>query len=121
LEQIPYEGLNQFPDWQFVTFDNKAPDMPNLLKASGQDYRPVDLMPLCGRVMSKPGHSTFSEALRLGTPIVSLTREGFVESFILLDGIRDYAYHQILTPRRIFPRRLGVSAPSLEPPRLAQT
>jgi hypothetical protein len=121
LQQIPYEGLDQFPDWQFVTFDNKAPDMPNLLKASGQDYRPVDLMPLCGRVMSKPGHSTFSEALRLGTPIVSLTREGFVESFILLDGIRDYAYHQILTPEEFSQGDWEFLRHPLQPPRLSQT
>jgi hypothetical protein len=70
--------------------------------------------------MSKPGHSTFSEALRLGTPIVSLTREGFVESFILLDGIRDYAYHQILTPEEFSQGNWEFLRHPLQPPRLSQ-
>ena len=96
LQAIPYETLQQFPDWQFITFDRNCPDFPNLLKISGQDYRPVDFMPLCGRVISKPGYSTFAEALRLDIPIVSLTREGFAESEILLQGIKDYAQHQIV-------------------------
>jgi indole-3-glycerol phosphate synthase len=59
-------------------------------------------MPLCGRVVSKPGYSTFAEALRLSTPIVSLTREDFAESPLLLEGIQNYAYHQILTPEEFF-------------------
>jgi hypothetical protein len=120
LQQIPYDGLSEFPDWQFITFDNKAPNLPNLLKLSGQDYRPVDLMQLCGRVVSKPGHSTFAEALRLGTPIVSLTRDDFIESFILLDGIRDYAEHQILTHEEFFQGNWEFLNHPLQPPRKSE-
>jgi hypothetical protein len=121
LQQIPYDGLSGFPDWQFITFDSKAPDLPNLLKLSGRDYRPVDLMPLCGRVVSKPGHSTFAEALRLDTPIVSLTREDFVESFILLEGIQNYSYHQILTPTEFFQGNWEFLRHPLQPPKQSQT
>lgn len=102
LQKIPYHILSQFPNWQFITFDNQAPILPNLLKISGKDYRPVEFMPLCGRVISKPGYSTFAEALRLGIPIVSLTREGFAESPLLLEGIQNYAHHQIVTPVEFF-------------------
>ncbi len=102
LQEIPYNILSQFPDWQFITFDDYAPDLPNLLKVSGKDYRPVEFMPLCGRVVSKPGYSTFAEALRIGVPIVSLTREGFAESHLLLEGIKNYSNHQILTPEEFF-------------------
>ncbi|NEP14875.1 MAG: glycosyl transferase [Symploca sp. SIO2C1] len=102
LQQIPYQVLSNFPDWQFITFDRQAPDLPNLLKVSGYDYRPVDFMPLCGRVVSKPGYSTFAETLRLDIPLVSLTRDGFAEANILLQGIQDYSYHQILTPAEFF-------------------
>ena len=102
LQEIPYNVLSGFPDWQFITFDEQAPILPNLLKISGKDYRPVEFMPLCGRVVSKPGYSTFAEALRLGIPIVSLTREGFAESPLLLEGIQNYATHQILTPGEFF-------------------
>ncbi|MEM7773040.1 MAG: glycosyl transferase, partial [Cyanobacteria bacterium P01_A01_bin.37] len=39
---------------------------------------------------------------RLGTPIVSIERDGFAESTFLLDGIRHYAHHQILKPSQLF-------------------
>ena len=102
LQAIPYNNLNKFPDWQFITFDRFAPDLPNLLKVEDSRYRPVDFMPLCDRIVSKPGYSTFSETLSLGKPIVSLTREGFAEASVLIAGIQNYAYHQILTTEEFF-------------------
>lgn len=120
LQNIPYSILSQFPDWQFITFDTNAPDLPNLLKILGRDYRPVDMMPLCGRVVSKPGYSTFAEALRLDIPIVSLTREEFAESPLLLEGIQNYAYHQIVTPKEFFLSNWEFLHQSLNPPRQSQ-
>jgi hypothetical protein len=102
LQGIPYKNLPRFPDWEFITFDQKAPDLPNLIKVSGDRYRPVDLMPVCGRIISKPGYSTFSEALRLEVPLVSLRREGFAESPLLLEGIQDYSTHQIINQEQFF-------------------
>ncbi|HEY9823068.1 MAG TPA: glycosyl transferase [Candidatus Sericytochromatia bacterium] len=120
LLDIPYNTLSQFPDWHFITFDDAAPHLPNLLKVSGKDYRPVEFMPLCGRVVSKPGYSTFAEALRLDIPIVSLTREGFAESSLLLEGIQNYAYHQIVTPAEFFEGNWEFLRHSLEPPKQSQ-
>jgi predicted glycosyltransferase len=120
LLDIPYNTLSQFPDWQFITFDDEAPHLPNLLKVSGKDYRPVEFMPLCGRVVSKPGYSTFAEALRLDVPIVSLTREGFAESSLLLEGIQNYAYHQIVTPAEFFQGNWEFLCQSLQPPKQSQ-
>ncbi|HBL10712.1 MAG TPA: glycosyl transferase [Cyanobacteria bacterium UBA11162] len=116
LHEIPYPTLSHFPDWQFITFDRLAPNLPNLLKIAGHDYRPVDFMPLCGRVVSKPGYSTFAEALRLDIPIVSLTREGFAESPLLLEGIQNYAYHQIVTPTAFFQGNWEFLHQSPQPP-----
>jgi hypothetical protein len=73
LEEIPYHNLERFPDWQFLTFDRNAPDLPNLLHLQNPGYRPVDIMPICHCVVSKPGFSTFSEACRVQTPIISIT------------------------------------------------
>ena len=120
LEQIPYHTLSKFPDWQFITFDEQAPDLPNLLKVSGKEYRPVEFMPLCGRVVSKPGYSTFAEAIRMGTPIVSLTREGFAEAPLLMEGIQNYANHQILTPAEFFEGNWEFLSDSPQPPRQSQ-
>ncbi|XHX80098.1 MAG: glycosyl transferase [Stenomitos frigidus ULC029] len=102
LAAIPYQNLQHFSDWQFLTFDRNAPDLPNLIKITDNHYRPVDLMPVCGRLLSKPGYSTFAEACRLGTPIVSITRDDFAEAALLLDGMQDYVPSQILTPSEFF-------------------
>ncbi len=112
LQKIPYENLSRFPDWQFITFDRQAPNLPNLVKISAREIpkitanrdiepkllRPVDFMPLCGRIVSKPGYSTFAEAMRLHVPVVSLQREGFAESPLLLQALQQHAYHQIVSP-----------------------
>jgi hypothetical protein len=102
LEAIPYHHLKEFPDWQFITFDRLAPNLANLVKVEDNHYRPVDFMPLCGRVVSKPGYSTFAESLLLDIPLISLTRDDFAEAEILLEGIKNYAYHQLITPKEFY-------------------
>lgn len=102
LQALPYHRLREFPDWQFISFDRNAPDLPNLRKILDNAYRPVDVMPLCDRVVSKPGYSTFAEALRLDVPLVSVTREGFAEAQILLDGIQEWGQHQIIPHEDFF-------------------
>jgi hypothetical protein len=91
LDQIPYQNLQCFPDWQFITFDRQAPDLPNLRQVTDHQYRPVDFMPLCGRLVSKPGYSTFAEACRQNLPIITITRDDFAESPVLLAGIQHLA------------------------------
>jgi hypothetical protein len=102
LQQIPYDNLRQFPDWQFIVFDQSAPDLPNLLKISNRKYRPVDFMPICERVISKPGYSTFSEATLLGIPVVTIPREDFAEATFVIEGVSNYNQHQIITPSEFF-------------------
>lgn len=102
LEAIPYHNLANFPDWQFVTFDRSAPDLGNLVKITDSRFRPVDFMPLCDRVVSKPGYSTFAEACRQKIGIVSITRSDFAEAALLIDGIRTYARHRIVEPAEFF-------------------
>lgn len=133
LQQIPYAGLAAFPDWRFLTFDPQAPDLPNVIalrrpamqaQVTGLDLqhlRPVDLMPLCGRIVSKPGFSTFSEACRLSVPIVTLTRDDFAEAALLIAGIQDYAYHQILTPDAFNQGTWEFLHQSPQPPRQGST
>lgn len=116
LKQIPYENLAQFPDWQFITFDANAPSLPNLLQVRDRTYRPVDFLPLCGKVVSKPGYSTFAEALRLDIPIVSLTREGFREANLLLTGIQNQSWHSIITPKEFFSNDWNFLSKPLQPP-----
>jgi hypothetical protein len=121
LQAIPYQNLSQFSDWQFITFDRQAPDLLNLIKITDNHYRPVDFMPICGRVISKPGYSTFAEALRLETPIVSLTRQDFAEASFLLEGITNYSQHQIITPEQFWQGNWEFLRQPLLSPRLSST
>lgn len=117
LAQLPYDNVTQFPDWQFLTTDRQAPDWPNLVKVDAAIFRPVDLMPLCDRVVSKPGYGTFSEACRLGVPLISLTRDDFAEAALLLDGIQNYTSHRILPPADFFQSSWEFLHEPLLPPR----
>jgi hypothetical protein len=121
LQQIPYENLRLFSDWQFITFDKSAPDLPNLVKINDLKYRPVDLIPVCGRLVSKPGYGTFSEATKYGIPIVSITRDDFAEAKFLLEGISNYNHHQILTPSEFFSGKWEFLHQPLNTPKLSQT
>ena len=121
LDRIPYQNLERFPNWQFITFDRQAPQLPNLVQINDPQYRPVDVMPLCGRMVSKPGYSTFAEACRLGLPIVSITRDDFAESHVLLAGIQDHAHHQILTPDEFFHGNWDFLHQAPKPPRTSTT
>lgn len=116
IDAIPYENLSRFPDWQFITFANNAPDLPNLLKIDSKLDRPVDFMPLCGKVMSKPGFSTFAESMRLEIPVISLTREGFAEAEILLQGLKNHSHHQIVNYQEFFESNWDFLKQELLPP-----
>lgn len=98
IAQLPYENVMKFSDWQFITFDAEAPDYPNLLKLDGKNIRPVDVMPLCGRIIGKPGYGTFAESLLQDKPIISLPRAGFAEAQYLVEGLKQYGTHHFLEP-----------------------
>jgi len=102
LQEIPYANISKFPDLQFITFDFLAPDLPNLIKVTNRQYRPVDFMPICGRIISKPGYGTFSEATLLDVPVVTIPRDDFAEAAFMLAGITDYNHHQIITASEFF-------------------
>jgi len=120
LQAIPYHNLVNFPDWKFITLDKSAPDLPNLIKINKPKYRPVDFMPICGRIVSKPGFSTFSEATRLETPIISVTRDTFAEAAFLLEGITNHNHHQIISPWSFFDGNWDFLHQPLTPPRKSE-
>jgi hypothetical protein len=119
LNQIPYDNLGKFPDWQFITFDLNAPDLPNLTRVDRNGLRPVDLMGVCDRLITKPGYGTISEACRVGVPLVCLTREGFLEAETLLAGVRDYTHHLIISPADFYGGDWQFLTAPLVPPALA--
>ena len=61
------------------------------------NVRPFDLMPFCARHLGKPGYSTFCEALSQDLGMHVVEREGFAEASVLMDGLRLYGQHRVLT------------------------
>jgi hypothetical protein len=121
LNQVPYENLQFFPDWQFITFDAQAPEhWENLIKIDGQLYRPVDLMPACGRLISKPGYGTFAEACRIGIPVISIPRDHFAEAQYLFAGLQQYSMHQILAPEEFMTSKWEFLTRPMNPPQSSQ-
>lgn len=120
LAKVPYENVTRFPQHRFLCFDDNAPDYPNLVRVDDRFYRPVDFMQVCGAIISKPGYSTFSESCRLDLPIISIVREGFAEAPILLEGLQDYAAHQIIQPRELFEGGWDFLNQPLNPPRRSE-
>lgn len=120
LQEIPYANISKFPDLQFITFDFLAPDLPNLIKVTNRQYRPVDFMPICGRIISKPGYGTFSEATLLEVPVVTIPRDDFAEAAYMLAGLADYNHHQILTAPEFFQGDWDFLYQSPQPPKQTQ-
>jgi hypothetical protein len=120
LQEIPYANISKFPDLQFITFDFLAPDLPNLIKVTNRQYRPVDFMPICGRIISKPGYGTFSEATLLEVPVVTIPRDDFAEVAFMLAGLADYNHHQILTAPEFFQGDWDFLYQSPQPPKQTQ-
>jgi hypothetical protein len=125
LQSIPYHNLQNFPDWQFLTFDNAAPQLPNLLQVpdpSHQEverrYRPVDLFPLCGLVVSKPGYTTYAEAMMANLPVATISRQGFAESAVIQKGLQDHGTHQFITDEDFFTGSWEFLQQPLQSPRL---
>ncbi len=94
--QLPYDAMQSRPDWTFLVFDPQAPAGPNIIPRRDTVLRPVDLLPVCGRLIAKPGFSTFSEAIRLGVPIVTMPRPDFAEAEILVTGMAAVHPHQLV-------------------------
>jgi hypothetical protein len=127
LQSIPYENVGLFPDWQFLTFDRSAPSLPNLRcipDPSNNDvprrYRPVDIFPICDLVVSKPGYTTYAEAMIADLPVATIPRSGFAESAIIQAGLQDYSHHQIIEPADFFTGSWDFLRQPVLPPRSGQ-
>ncbi|QQE66417.1 glycosyl transferase [Leptolyngbya sp. BL0902] len=117
VQAVPYDQLSRFPDWQFLSFDVGLPDLPNLLQVPRKGFRPVDVMPLCSRMVCKPGYSTFSEACRLGVPVITIPRDDFAEAPVLVNGLQDHSWHRVLQPEEFFQQDWDFLTAPLHPPR----
>jgi hypothetical protein len=88
--------LDRWPEHVFVGPSQDLAEAPNgrLLPAG---VRPLELMPRCGRIITKPGYSTFCEALVQGVGIHLVHREGFAEAAVLEAALRRHGHHRLLS------------------------
>jgi hypothetical protein len=88
--------LARWPDTVFIGPDPALAGVANgrVLPA---DARPLDLMPLVARVITKPGYSTFCEAFSQGVGLHLVQRHGFAEAAVLELELRRHGPHRLLS------------------------
>jgi len=77
--------------------------------------RPLDLMPLCSRLITKPGYSSFAEAFSQGLGIHLVRRSGFAEAPVLEQALQRHGHHRLLEPAAFEAGRWELDQ-SLHPP-----
>lgn len=108
--------LQRWPDHVFI-----GPDAALAQHANGRvlpaGLRPLDVMPLCGRLITKPGYSSFCEALSQDLGIHLVERDGFAEAAVLQRDLQNHGRHRLLT-RAAFAAGAWQLDQALLPPRL---
>lgn len=94
MEMDP-EWLSLWPEHVFIGVDARLQEAENgrLLPA---DLRPLDVMPLVARMITKPGYSTFCEAFQEGIGLHVVRRSGFAEAPVLEEGLKEEGWHRLL-------------------------
>jgi hypothetical protein len=108
--------LQRWPDHVFI-----GPDPALARHANGRvlpvGLRPLDLMPLCGRLITKPGYSSFCEALSQDVGIHLVERDGFAEAAVLQRDLQNHGHHRLLSREAFVAGDWQLDQPLL-PPRL---
>ncbi|UFP95936.1 hypothetical protein [Gloeobacter morelensis] len=121
MTAFPAERVAEHPDWQFVV-TAAAPPAPNLTMVEPGAWRLIELLTAVDLAIIKPGYSTVAECCALGLPVVCLTRPGFAEADLLIDGMSRLLDCRVLTTEAFLAQRWDFLDGSLacRPPVLAQ-
>jgi hypothetical protein len=95
------------PDPALATVDNGR-----VLPA---DLRPVDVMPVVGRLITKPGYSSFCEAFSQGVGVHMVQRQGFAEAPVLEAALQRHGWHRILSRDQLHRGDWQLDQPLLPP------
>lgn len=87
--------LALWPDHVFVGVDPRMLEAPNG-RLLPKDLRPLDVMPLASRMLTKPGYSSFCEAFQQGVGLHVVRRQGFAEAAVLEKGLKEEGWHRVL-------------------------
>ena len=108
--------LGRWPDHVFISPDAALACHPNG-RMLPEGLRPLDLMPLCGRLITKPGYSSFCEALSQNVGIHLVQRDGFAEAAVLQNDLQNHGRHRLLSREAFVSGDWQLDQPLL-PPRL---
>ena len=88
--------LARWPEHGFVGSSPELAQAPNgRLLPPG--VRPLEILPRCRRIITKPGYSTFCEALGQDVGIHLVHREGFAEAAVLEAALQRHGHHRLLS------------------------
>ena len=91
------ELLWRWPDHHFLVSDAVLAQATSNASLIPPDLRPLEVMRLCSRIITKPGYSTFCEAMAAGLDIHLVRREGFAEAPVLEQALQRHGLHRLLT------------------------
>ncbi len=92
--------FDRWPHWCFLSSDPGSATAPNV-RLLPPGVRPLELMPLCGRMISKAGYSSFCEALSHGLGIHLVERQGFAEAAVMERELRRCGPHRLLSQAQL--------------------
>ncbi|MFM1799923.1 MAG: hypothetical protein RLZZ117_2201 [Cyanobacteriota bacterium] len=87
--------LKSWPEHVFVGVDPRLAEAANG-RLLPPDLRFLDVMPLAGRMLTKPGYSTFCEAIQQDLGLHVVRRRDFAEAPALEKGLQAEAWHRLL-------------------------
>ena len=106
--------LGRWPEHVFIGPDARLAEAPNgRLLPPGT--RPLDWMPLAGRLLTKPGYSSFCEAFSQGVGIHLVRRGGFAEAPVLERDLQRHGLHRLLSAAQLHAGDWELDKPLLAP------
>ena len=106
--------LDRWPDHHFLVSESALAAAANATLIP-PDLRPLEVLPLCGRVITKPGYSTFCEALSRDVGIQLVQRHGFAEAPVLEADLQRHGWHRLLTRTQLEAGDWQLDQPLLAP------
>jgi hypothetical protein len=106
--------LTRWPEHRFFGHDPALAEAANgrVLPAL---MRPLELMGHCGRLITKPGYSSFCEAMRYGVGIHLVHRRGFAEAPVLERDLQRHGWHRLLSQAQLRAGDWELDQPLLAP------
>ncbi len=97
------ELFNLWPDYLFLVpeqfnsnkFNQQIDNLKNVILLPS-DNRIVDFLPYVSRHIGKPGYSSFCEGISNNVGMHVVSRELFVETNVLISGLKDQASHRLI-------------------------